>query len=73
MFESTIAVDCLALPEAANEAFFDRCSEPPAALLVGSDLTDVLEAVGAISLRRRARTVRFRDSGAAMFRPFRIY
>lgn len=73
MFESTIAVDDPALPEAANDAFFDRSSESPGALLVGSDLTAVLEGVGATSLRRRARIARFRDSGAAMFRPFRIY
>jgi len=73
MFESTLAGIDSALPDAANDAFFDRWNEATGTLLVGSDLTAVLEGVGATSLRRRARIARFRDSGAAMFRPFRVY
>jgi hypothetical protein len=71
MFETTLADNVLvALPEAANDPVFH--AHAPGKVLSDNDAGAMLQGVEPLG-RRRIAAVRFRESGAAMFRPFRVY
>jgi len=74
MFESNLADrDVIALPEAANDYMIDAGPWDGLCALTETDTHALLEGATARIGRRRAQTVRFHDSGAALFRPFRVY